>query len=291
MCKGLDVSIHKIESYGGKGVIEPQREVNDVGVDFVYAVQNQIVTRWFVNFLQKNPDLTKSNTGPSTIRCIDIGSQTGFITLLASFANFILVDPSLSLSAATLYHPEMGVAFASAEAQDLSIFEDQSFVWISSLHAIEHFGLGRYGDKIDPLGDIRGLREIYRLLRNNGIFVGSVPIVEKKFEKIEFNKNRLYSIETIKKMLKDCGFDIVNETIAHSPTPTATLTNSVPGQAPVTPVLRMSVKEFDSVYASGKMDIYKKPPDAAYIWVATKKCDTSNPQDVVLTNFRSAKEE
>jgi len=51
---------------------------------------------------------------------------------------------------------------------------------ISSLHAIEHFGLGRYGDPIDPLGHIKGVDNITRLLIKGGVllFLCSFRVVE-----------------------------------------------------------------------------------------------------------------
>ena len=62
---------------------------------------------------------------------------------------------------------------------------------ISSLHAIEHFGLGRYGDPIDSEGHIRGLDNIYKMLKPNGKFYFSVPIGPLR---VEFNAHRVFSI-------------------------------------------------------------------------------------------------
>lgn len=62
---------------------------------------------------------------------------------------------------------------------------------ISSLHAIEHFGLGRYGDPIDVDGHLRGLENIYKMLKRGGKFYLSVPIGDLR---IEFNGHRVFSI-------------------------------------------------------------------------------------------------
>ena len=45
---------------------------------------------------------------------------------------------------------------------------------VSSLHAIEHFGLGRYGDPIDYYGHERAIENIYKILKENGKFYFSV---------------------------------------------------------------------------------------------------------------------
>jgi len=63
---------------------------------------------------------------------------------------------------------------------------------ISSLHAIEHFGLGRYGDKIDYMGHVKAINNITAMLSLDGKFYFSTPIGEQR---IEFNAHRIFSIK------------------------------------------------------------------------------------------------
>ena len=77
---------------------------------------------------------------------------------------------------------------------------------LSSLHAIEHFGLGRYGDKIDAYGHIKALDNIYIILKTGGTFYFSVPI---GIQRIEFNAHRIFSLEYLCKILLD-KFDLVS---------------------------------------------------------------------------------
>ena len=65
---------------------------------------------------------------------------------------------------------------------------------LSCLHALEHFGLGRYGDPVDPKGYESGLRNMSRILRKGGYFYLSVPI---GMERVEFNANRVFDPRTI----------------------------------------------------------------------------------------------
>lgn len=60
---------------------------------------------------------------------------------------------------------------------------------LSCLHALEHFGLGRYGDPIDPQGFVRGLANMARLLKPGGVFYLSTPIGA---ERVEFSANRVF---------------------------------------------------------------------------------------------------
>jgi hypothetical protein len=47
-------------------------------------------------------------------------------------------------------------------------FTDRAVQSLSCLHVIEHIGLGRYGDPIDPQGPERTGREIARVLTAEG---------------------------------------------------------------------------------------------------------------------------
>ena len=58
-----------------------------------------------------------------------------------------------------------------------------------SVSSIEHSGLGRYGDKIDPDGDIKAMQSIKALLKYGGICFLSVPIGE---DRVMWNAHRVY---------------------------------------------------------------------------------------------------
>jgi hypothetical protein len=76
----------------------------------------------------------------------------------------------------------------------LSSLADHSVESLSSLHAVEHFGLGRYGDHIDPRGCFRAMQSLARVLRVGGTLYFSVPIGR---ERLEFNAHRIFSPATI----------------------------------------------------------------------------------------------
>ena len=69
---------------------------------------------------------------------------------------------------------------------------------ISCLHALEHFGLGRYGDPIDPDGHLKGIKNISKMLVGEGKFYLSVPIGPQR---IEFNGHRVFSMPYLLKIL------------------------------------------------------------------------------------------
>ena len=50
---------------------------------------------------------------------------------------------------------------------------------ICSYSSIEHCGLGRYGDKIDPHGDLFTMKEIHDWLVEDGIAMVAVPVASR----------------------------------------------------------------------------------------------------------------
>lgn len=78
-------------------------------------------------------------------------------------------------------------------------FADESIESLSCMHVIEHIGLGRYGDKMDPLGDKKAIAEIKRVVGSKGNLLFVVPVGKPK---IMFNAHRIYSYEQILEYFK-----------------------------------------------------------------------------------------
>ncbi|MEY3901738.1 MAG: hypothetical protein RL189_1044 [Pseudomonadota bacterium] len=126
-------------------------------------------------------------------RHIDVGSRIdGFVAHVASFREIEVLDirnlkshvKEIKFTQANLFEaPQHLLACADS---------------VSCLHALEHFGLGRYGDPLDPTGHIKGLESLRRLLKPGGILYLSVPFGRRK---IEFNAHRIFDTEKIKKLL------------------------------------------------------------------------------------------
>ena len=62
------------------------------------------------------------------------------------------------------------------------------------MHVVEHVGLGRYGDPLDPDGDLKAMAELQRVLAAGGSLLFVVPVGKPK---IMFNAHRIYSYEQI----------------------------------------------------------------------------------------------
>ena len=70
-------------------------------------------------------------------------------------------------------------------------FFDELTDSISCLHALEHFGLGRYGDPINPDGHLIGLKNIIKMLKIDGTLLVSTYI--RLSRSSGFNSQRTFS--------------------------------------------------------------------------------------------------
>jgi hypothetical protein len=71
---------------------------------------------------------------------------------------------------------------------------------LSCLHAIEHLGLGRYGDPLNYDGHLVGFNNLCKILRKGGTFYFSVPIGPLR---MEFNGCRAFSMKYLLQMIGD----------------------------------------------------------------------------------------
>jgi Caenorhabditis protein of unknown function, DUF268 len=86
-------------------------------------------------------------------------------------------------------------------------FRDRSIRSLSSLCVLEHIGLGRYGDQIDPRGAEKAAAELQRVLAPGGDLYLSVPI--EKEDRAYFNAHRAFSIATVLKMISELALEHV----------------------------------------------------------------------------------
>jgi hypothetical protein len=122
-------------------------------------------------------------------RHVDVGSRIdGFISHLLVFMPVCLVDIR------PLTGEVAGLSVITDDATDLHGFESGTVDSLSSLHAAEHFGLGRYSDPVEPAAWRRFLKSLQRVLAINGRLYFSVPIGRQR---VEFNAHRIFDPQTI----------------------------------------------------------------------------------------------
>lgn len=141
-----------------------------------YFHQDLLVARWIME------------AGPS--RHVDVGSRIdGFIGHLSLFREVEVLD----------IRPQ-SIPVKNVVFHQLDLMEELPTEWqeatpsLSCLHTIEHFGLGRYGDTIDPDGHLKGLEQLKRLVAPGGMLYLSTPIGPQR---VEFNAHRVFALATV----------------------------------------------------------------------------------------------
>lgn len=128
-------------------------------------------------------------------RHVDIGSRIdGFVAHVAAFREIEVFDIR------PLNTPVPNIIFKQADimASDFNIKNYCDSV--SSLHTVEHFGLGRYGDTLDYNGHLKGLNNIHQMLKPGGKLYLSVPIGKQR---IEFNAHRVFAVKYLIELIQD----------------------------------------------------------------------------------------
>lgn len=137
----------------------------------------------------------------------DIGSRVdGFVAHLLTFrdnVNLIDIRP--------LDRPVDGLKFTCADATNLNDFKDESIESLSALCSLEHFGLGRYGDKIDPDACYKCFEAIRRKIKKGGNIYLSVPVGR---EHLEFNAHRVFYASTIVEAFSE--FELIEYSCTHN---------------------------------------------------------------------------
>jgi len=86
-----------------------------------------------------------------------------------------------------------GLVTGAADLRHLP-FSDKSVPSLSCLHVLEHVGLGRYGDPIEPGGYRKAMAELSRVVAPGGNLLIAVPIGRRR---IEFNAHRVLNYQDV----------------------------------------------------------------------------------------------
>lgn len=141
---------------------------------------------------QKNP-----------VRHIDIGSSIeGFVAHVASFRPIEVFDVRQLQDTG---HPN--IKFSQMDLMNGAGLEVDACDSLSCLHAIEHFGLGRYGDPINPSGHLAGFRNLLRMLKPGGLLYISFPIGAQ--DQVQFNAHRIFHPKSIFNWQSDVKIELV----------------------------------------------------------------------------------
>jgi len=124
---------------------------------------------------------------------VDVASILQFSAIVSAFVPVKFYD----------YRPaQLNLSNLTSGKGDLTAlpFPDNSVKSLSCMHTIEHIGLGRYGDPIDPDGDLKAIKELKRVLAPGGSLLFVVPMGQPR---IAFNAHRIYGYSQIREYFSD----------------------------------------------------------------------------------------
>ena len=117
---------------------------------------------------------------------VDVGSHHKFVALLSKVIPVTMVDiRPLSLPLASIH-------FQAGSILEMP-YPEGSLESVSSMCVIEHIGLGRYGDPLDPHGTEKALAELKRITAPGGNLYLSVPLDD--INRTYFNAHRSFAEE------------------------------------------------------------------------------------------------
>ena len=146
---------------------------------------------------------------------VDIGSSVLTMSVISAVTETVFLD----------YRP-LQVHTPNLHSVSGSItglpFADGGISSLSCLHVIEHIGLGRYGDPIDPQGSAKAAAELARVLAPGGRLHVSTPVGR---ERVCFNGHRVFHPDTVADLFRPLSlesFSVVDDAgVLNTDIPTA----------------------------------------------------------------------
>ena len=84
--------------------------------------------------------------------------------------------------------------------------EEDAYDVCVSISSFEHDGLGRYGDPINPNGDMEAMDSVRKALKDDGVFFLAVPIGK---DKLVWNAHRIYGLTRLEKLLEGWAVNVI----------------------------------------------------------------------------------
>ena len=127
-----------------------------------------------------------------------IGSEEPYYEgiVIAAGATVTLVE----YQSVTSNHPKLKTTTAASFEADNKLFDGAV-----SISSIEHSGLGRYGDLLDPDGDLKTMRTLFNKLKKDSLYYLAVPI---GIDQILWNAHRVYGRHRFPLLV--AGFEVVD---------------------------------------------------------------------------------
>lgn len=107
----------------------------------------------------------------------------------------------------------VGLNYIKPHEVDEWVEKNGKFDAVFSISSYEHDGLGRYGDPLDPNGDLKAMKQLKKYLQKDGVLFLSVPIGK---DKLYFNLHRVYGQYRFPLLVE--GWELIGYNGFHNPT-------------------------------------------------------------------------
>lgn len=154
---------------------------------------NTSTTKFDAHYFYQSAWASRKIHDSKTKNHVDVGSQINLIADISAFTNVTFIDIR------ELKIDINNITSKKGTILDLP-YKDNTVKSLSCLHTIEHIGLGRYGDELDPLGSLKACKELTRVLAKNGNLYVSMPIGKSR---LCFNAHRVHTPEQILNYFED----------------------------------------------------------------------------------------
>lgn len=119
-------------------------------------------------------------------RHLDVGSRIdGFVAHVAAFRKIDVIDIRYFTENSHPNITTMKLDFIATPEEAIGKADS-----VSCLNTLEHFGLGRYGDDLDPNGHLKGFAKLANALSEGGHLYLAIPISQKA--RTYFNSHRIF---------------------------------------------------------------------------------------------------
>jgi SAM-dependent methyltransferase len=199
----VDVYIHKAGNRSGK----TNKWFRDEFKKFKSLNENSTIKRFEVRWEDKYPWL-HDNTPNTGFDAHYIYHPAWAARILAKTKPDYHIDISSTLNFSTMVSAFIPVRFYDYRPPILQLdnlqcdfidlnslpFETNSISSLSCMHTVEHIGLGRYGDVLDPEGDLKAIKELKRVIKPGGNMLFVTPVGHPK---LMFNAHRIYGYSQV----------------------------------------------------------------------------------------------
>lgn len=134
-----------------------------------------------------------------------LGSETPWLEAMILNAGASHIT-TIEYGKITSTHPSISTLLPQNAAKSYLDRKLELFDFIFTYSSLEHSGLGRYGDELNPFGDLEAAAQSWCMLKPGGLFFLGLP--NGVPEGVVYNAHRIYGPNRLKHMA--AGFEQIN---------------------------------------------------------------------------------